>query len=422
MRKRDIHIRLEKLKKSILLMLLVALFSGICFPAVVSADPPVKFDLSDIKADSFILAEADRGQKLLSRNPDKKLHISAACKLMTVLIAVENGNLQANITISKDSVEVGGSALNLEAGEKYTLEDLLYGIMLTSANDAAIAVAEHIAGDMDSFVNLMNQTAAKLKMKDTRFTNATGLYDEEQYTTANDICRMISYAIRNPEFKKIFSTNARPWTHNGKNTTILTSPNKLFWSYEGIEGGKTGYNNKELQSLIATATRDNLSLICIVLDSPEKHLFTDATSLFDTGFDEFKKSVLVKAYEKFPVVDANGKEINLVTRENIYYVHPCGESYIEDLKVTADVNNISKSNQIAGTATYLLSDGTAIDVPLYPENEVAPDNLLTSSINLFKENRNILWLLIVLVSIEIILIIIKATNYFIRKKPKNPDL
>ena len=153
----------------------------------------------DISAPSALLMEAETGQILYEKNTGIPLHISAANKLMTVLVAVENGNLSSNVTVSSESVITEGSTLNLVVGEKYLLNDLLHAVMLTSANDAAIAVAEHISsGDIGKFVDLMNKTAEKLGMDNTHFTNPTGLYDENQYTTASDIAKLVRYHRKSP--------------------------------------------------------------------------------------------------------------------------------------------------------------------------------------------------------------------------------
>ncbi len=420
--------------KIYIILVLCILFSSIgFFPGAVMADnvaaqagtgegtvdSGMLFDLSAIKANSLILTEVDRGQVLLSSNSDEKLHISAACKLMTILIALENGDMNSNVTISKESVEAEGSALSLVVGEKYTLEDLLYAIMLTSANDAAKAVAEFISGDSAGFVSKMNETAARLKMNDTHFSNPTGLYDEEQFTTASDISIMIKYALSNSSFKRLFSARARPWTHQDNTTTILTSPNKLFWSYSGIDGGKIGYNKKEQQSLITSATRDGMTLICIVLDSPEESLFTDASSLLDIGFGEFRKSILVNTNDRLDTIDIDGNEIDLIALEEVYYIHPDGESYIKDLNISTDANLPIKKTKIAGTATYTLTDGTTIDIALYPESEILPaEDFLTSARKKVMENQDILYLIYFLIIMEVFLILAKIINFIIRKVKK----
>ncbi|NJD03880.1 MAG: D-alanyl-D-alanine carboxypeptidase, partial [Ruminiclostridium sp.] len=373
----------------------------------------------EIKAVSAVLSETERGQILYGKNTSEPLHIAALSKLMTILIAVESGNLSANITISKDSVDAEGSALSLEVGEKYTLEELLSGIMLTSANDAAKAVAEHIAGDSDKFTAKMNETAARLMMKNTHFSNPTGLFDENQFTTADDILIFMNYSLKNPVFNRLFGVQLRPWTHQDGKVSILTSQNNLFWSYDGVDGGKTGYNDKDRQALITTATRGNMRLICIMLDSPEKDLFKNAAATFDYGFANYKKSILVKKDEVLKSVESEGNEIKLISNEDIYYVHPSGESYIREYSTKADLQLPLKKSKISGSATYILKDNTVININLYPSEEfIPPEDFYTSVKKKIAENKDIFYLVIFLLVIEVILIltnIIKLFKMLIRK-------
>jgi serine-type D-Ala-D-Ala carboxypeptidase (penicillin-binding protein 5/6) len=361
----------------------------------------------EISAPSAILVEAESGQVLYSKNIDQPLHISAACKLMTTLIACENADFYSYVTVSSESVDAEGSALSLEVGAKYELGDLLYGIMLTSANDAAKAVAEHTAGDIGKFVEMMNDTAANLKMTGTHFTNPTGLYDENQYTTAEDISLLIKYAISNPNFNKAFSIKARPWYNSDNTTNILTSPNKLFWSYDGVEGGKTGFNKKEQQTVITTAFRENMRLISIVLDSPEKDLFTSAAALFDYGFNNFRKSTLVSKGDVLKTVALDGNEINLISQNDISYIHPLGESYIKTFTATADLKTPVRKAVPVGSASYVLQDGTTVNVSLYPETEVIPpEDFFSTARKKMLENKDILVMVLFLASLEVILIMI----------------
>ncbi|MEN6315440.1 MAG: D-alanyl-D-alanine carboxypeptidase family protein [Clostridiaceae bacterium] len=364
----------------------------------------------EISAASAILVEAKTGQILYSKDNRAASHISSACKLMTVLVAVENSDLSSNVTVSADTVVAEGSALNLEVGAKYALDDLLYAIMLTSANDAAIAVAEHVsAGDIGKFVGMMNATAAKLNMTDTHFTNPTGLLEDYQYTTAYDISLLIRYAVNNPTFNRIFSTKVRPWYGTGDETKILTSSNDLFWSYDYIEGGKTGYNKKEQQSIISTASDadSDMRLICVVLDAAEATMYTDATALFDYGFHNFKKSTLVRKGEIIKTETLDGNEINLVSQSDITYVHPVGDDYISEFNVTSNMKAPLKKAIPVGSANYILDDGTNISISLYPETELAPppDDFRTATRKTILENKDIFLLVLFLAVIEAILIL-----------------
>jgi D-alanyl-D-alanine carboxypeptidase/D-alanyl-D-alanine carboxypeptidase (penicillin-binding protein 5/6) len=217
---------------------------------------------------------------------------------------------------------------------------------------------------------------------------------------------LIRHAISNTTFNRIFSVKIRPWYGKGNETKILTSPNKLFWSYDGIEGGKTGYNKKELQTIISTAVRSNMKLISVVLDSPESTMYTDAAALFDYGFQNFRKSTLVHKGEVLKTAVMEGHEINLVSQSDIIYVHPLGESYIQEFSATADLKPPIKKTSPAGSASYILKDGTKVEIVLYPEKEIIPpDDLITSTRKKILENKDIFYLVLFLIVVEALLIL-----------------
>jgi D-alanyl-D-alanine carboxypeptidase (penicillin-binding protein 5/6) len=361
----------------------------------------------EISAPSAILIEADTGQILYHKNKDSKLHISVACKLMTALIAIENADMYSNVTVSSDTVIMEGSSLNLEIGAKYPLIELLYAAMLTSANDAAIAIAEHVSsGNIDKFIDKMNETAENLQMNNTYFANPTGLFDQKQYTTAADVATLIKYAIKNPTFNNLFSSRSRPWYGTGNDAKILTNSNRLFWSYDGVEGGKIGYNEKDKQTIVCTASRTNMKLICVVLDAPEETMYTDATTLFNYGFENFWKSTLVKKGDVLKIAEMDGKPIRLISQSDIMYVHPIGEDYIKEFTAEASLTMPLKTTIPAGSAKYILEDSTEIDISLYPETEIVPpDDTLTIIRKKIIENRDIFVLVIILAAIEAILLL-----------------
>lgn len=362
----------------------------------------------EIKAVSAILIEARRGQILTAKEPELKLHISVASKIMTAVLVLEKAKANTQITISKASVDSEGSTLDLEVGEKYSVEDLLYALILTSANDVANALAESVAGSIEDFVLLMNNKAHELNMKNTNFRNPTGLYDEEQYTTAMDIAALMEYALNNPLFNTIFSCAARPWsTEDG--VKVLTNQNELFWSYDGVDGGKMGYNNQQQQSAITTATRMGQRLICIVLDSPNNQsMLEDSAKLLDYGFKNFRTGILVSKNQAMKTLQIGGQEVNLVSKNDIFYTFPVGQSYIEsvDFDIIMEMEPPVLSSRVAGIARYTLSDDTIIDISLYPDRDInLPEDFMTIAFRKLKENRDILMLLYILVIIEVFLVV-----------------
>ncbi|NLV36466.1 MAG: D-alanyl-D-alanine carboxypeptidase [Clostridiaceae bacterium] len=373
-----------------------------------------KVPAPEISAPSAILVEAETGQILYEKESRIPLHISAACKIMTTLVAIENADLSSYVTVSSDSARPEGSALNLEIGAKYKLTDLLYATMLTSANDTALAIADHVSsGKIDRFIDKMNETAARLGMHNTHFANPTGLLDIRQFTTAEDFALLIKYAIKNPTFNSLFSARSRPWYGTGSRPEILTNSNQLFWSYEGVEGGKVGYNNKDQQTVVSTALRTNVKLICVVLDAPETTMYTDATTLFDYGFSNFWKSTLVSKGELLKTADLDGKPIRLISQSDIMYMHPIGENYIREFTSTAELTLPLKTTIPAGTATYILDDGTEVNISLYPETEIIPpDDTWTKFRKSIVDNKDIFILIIVLLVFEGILLLFNLGKLF----------
>ncbi|NLC69708.1 MAG: D-alanyl-D-alanine carboxypeptidase [Clostridiaceae bacterium] len=362
-----------------------------------------------IRADSAILIDCERGQVLYSKQADKRLHISTANKIMTAVIVIEKGNLEAKVTVSKEATQSEGSVLPLEAGEKYTLEDLLNALILTNTNDVANTLAEHIGGDIQQFVEIMNKKAEELNMKNTYFTNPTGLYDENQYTTANDIAVLLRYVLSLPVFNRIFSYRAVPWVDR-RGTTLLTNSNRLFWEYEGVDGGKAGYNDIQLQTAITTATRGNRRLAAIVLDSPESSVLQDSIKLLDHGFNNFRRDILVPRNQPLTSMVVGNEEINLISTNDIYYTYPIGNTYIKSINfnLSKDVKPPLTKNMIVGMARYTLQDGTIIDVSLYPEKEIIPpESFYSTLLKRLKENRDIYVLLISLVCVEVLVILFK---------------
>ncbi len=389
-------------------LLAVILFTNTVFAA---AEPT-------LSAPSAILVDAARGQVLFQENASTKLHVSTASKVMTLLLAIEKAKLDAKVTISKESTETEGSLVSLEVGEKYAVEDLLYAIMLASANDAANALAESIAGDTAKFVEMMNEKAKTLGLKDTHFTNPTGLFQEGQYTTAYDLANLMKNALANPIFNTIFSTSAKPWVSK-TGSQVLVNQNKLFWSgYQGVDGGKVGYGNNSLANVITTATRENQRLICIVLETKQDSAFADSTQLLDYGFNNFHRGLLVSKDTLLKKLQSGDYDLSLASMENVYYTHPVGDSYIKNIEfnVNKDLKPPITRDLIVGVARYTLNDESTIDVNLYSTNEIQPPSkLLTIAKSRLLENKDVFYILILLCIIEVIIIIANISKY-IKKK------
>lgn len=282
------------LKKFVALVLLV-LLAQISLPASANLQGSAQAVLSapSVSAQSYALLDAEDGVVLSHKNGDVRMAMASTTKIMTALVAIENCEPSKEIKIPPDAVGVEGSSVYLFEGEVLTLSDLLYAMLLASANDAATAIAISVGGSVDGFSALMNKKADELGLHDTHFTNPHGLYDEEHYTTAAELGRITAQAMKNELLSKIFATKKATIIPIKGNVRTLKNHNKLLWSYEGSIGVKTGFTKKSGRCLVSAAKRDELSLICVTLSAPDD--WRDHASLLDWGFDSYRRQTFFNA-------------------------------------------------------------------------------------------------------------------------------
>lgn len=401
----------NKIIKSALLIIIILYIQVVNIEnAFAQAIPP------QIHGEAVILFDMEHGQILYQKGSSLKLHISLSNKLMTALLAIESIKPGQKIPASKEAINADGSMLNLEAGEKYLAQDLVTAIMLTSANDAANVISEVIGGSTKEFVALMNKKANALHMSDTVFKNPTGLYNSEQYTTAKDLYLLLKYALKNPEFERLFTTKGLPF-----NDLSLINSNKLIWRYEGAEGGKAGYNEIDKQSAATLVSRSNRTLISIVLFGEEDAVWSDSISLLDFGFNNFMRGAIVQKGGKLRTAKAYDTTVNLISNEDVFYTYPYDESNIQKVEFATpdELKPPITKNVPQGNLIYTLKDQTIITIPLFPDKEVIPAPTVATRVkDLFKESKDLMYLVAFLILIEIILIIYKIVGA-IRRSIRN---
>ena len=238
-------------------------------------------DAAGVSAQSAILIEAGSGRVLYEKDPDRQMLIASTTKIMTALVALENCGIESVVKINSACEGVEGSSMYLKAGEEMALRELLYGLMLESGNDAAVAVAYHVSGSVEAFVELMNEKAAELGCVNTSFKNPNGLDADGHYSTARDLAIIMAEAMRNELFEQIVSTKTASF-----GTRSFKNHNKLLWSYDGMIGGKTGYTMSAGRTLVTCAQRDGMRLICVTLDDPDD--WDDHVALYDEAFSRWK--------------------------------------------------------------------------------------------------------------------------------------
>ncbi|MCF6462054.1 D-alanyl-D-alanine carboxypeptidase family protein [Clostridium sp. Cult1] len=309
----------------------------------------------DINAQSAILIDAQSKRVLASYNPHTKLPIASTTKIMTALLALENGELYDKINVDINAVGIEGSSIYLEEGEVITLEDLLYGLMLRSGNDSAVAIAEYLGKNIEDFVKMMNEKAKNIGAEDTNFMNPHGLHHENHYSTAYDLALITAEAMNFEEFNQIVSS--KTWKANRDKNNIFYNKNKTLWEYKGGDGVKTGYTTKSGRCLVTSATRNGTKLIAVVLN--DSNWFDDCYRLMDYGFDNFTTYVIYdknQFMKEIPVTNGSKDYIHAVSKNSFLY--PLSDEELDEVKININLPKtleapIDKDEIIGDITVYL---------------------------------------------------------------------
>lgn len=283
----------------------------------------------DVNSRACVVIDRKTNSVLFGKNENTKKKMASTTKIMTATIIIEKCNLSDTIEISKKAAGTGGSRLGLKTGDKITILDLLYGLMLRSGNDAAVALAEYAGGDINGFAELMNAKALELGLTNTHFETPHGLDSNEHYTTAYELALLSNYALNNPTFAKIVGTKNYTITINGS-PKALSNTNELLGNMEGVYGIKTGFTNGANRCLVTACKRNNIDIICVVLGADTKKFRTiDSIKLINYVFNNFVvydlESFVNKNFEDWKKDNLNTFIINkglsqdvLLNIENLY--------------------------------------------------------------------------------------------------------
>ncbi len=283
---------------------------------------------------SEILIEASSGRVLFESNADEQRPMASTTKILTAIIAIERCDCDDVVTVRKECVGIEGSSIYLEEGEKLTVKELLYGLMLRSGNDCAAALAYHISGSIKEFADLMNQTALLIGAKSSHFVNPHGLHDDNHYTTARDLAKIAAYAMTNPIFKEIVSTRRVEisWASHEYNR-ILINKNKMLNEMEGATGIKTGFTKKAGRCLVSSCERNGMTLICVVLNCPP--MFERSKDLLNNAYTTYR---MTKIYDCSHIIDfipvENDEPCGIYLKKDI--VLPLTESEQNNLLIEYD--------------------------------------------------------------------------------------
>ena len=321
-------------------------------------------------AASAILIDGGSGRVLYAQNADEERPIASITKLMTALVAVErHPELSDVVTIRPEWTGIEGSSMYLKAGEQLTLEALLYGLLLHSGNDAALAVAGFCGGDTETFVGWMNDKAVALGMEHTHFTNPSGLNEAGHYSSAADMALLARAVLASEPLARIVST--RTITIGGRS---LTNHNRLLWRYEGCTGMKTGYTEKAGRTLVSSAERNGRQLIAVTLNDPDD--WNDHAALLDYGFTAYSRQVLVQAGQicgSLPVQGSLCRLVSVQAAEGLAYPLARGEELRTELQLPQQVQAPVTAGAEAGRLRVYLGGELVGDLPLCYSRDVRDD-------------------------------------------------
>lgn len=313
------------------LCLLLVLSAFLCFFTAAKAEytlPTPQSTPPATTAKGMVLLDADSGEFLALQNADARLPMASTTKIMTALVVLEHLPLDRTLTVPPEAVGIEGSSIYLFAGEQITVETLLYALLLSSANDAAVALAIETAGSVADFAVLMNEKAAELGLTDTHFCNPNGLHDDAHYTTARELALLTAHALKNAGFAQIVSTQRHTAPQNGTDATrLFLNHNRLLRSYEGMIGVKTGFTKAAGRCLVSAAERDGLTLVCVTLSCPDD--WRDHAALLDWGFSEYERFCATPPALTLPVVGGTSGEVALVPANTLEVTLPKGHATLE---------------------------------------------------------------------------------------------
>lgn len=337
----------------------------------------------DIEGESALLMDFKSGEVIYSKNQDKKLAPASITKIMTLLIAMESLDkgkikLTDQVVISEYASSMGGTQLYLDAGEEQTVENLIKAISVRSANDAAVALGEHIAGSNESFLNLMNAKAKELKMENTHFSNSTGLPKENHYTTAYDIAIMSRELLKYRDIIDYLSTYMEDIDvgKRKKSTQTMVNTNKLVKDYKGITGIKTGFTNEAKHCISASAKRDNLHLISIIMGAETSKLrFNEAKRLLDYGFSNYESINIGNKGDIISIIPVekgrtNNIEVVLEDSSNLLLAKGEKAKIKKDIDLPETIKAPIEQEMVVGRLNILVDNQKVDEVNLIAKSQV----------------------------------------------------
>lgn len=322
---------------------------------------PVRVKCLSVSATSAILMDTDNNRVIYSKNIHEVRSVASISKIMTAVLAIESGKLDEEVKINNTIKKAYGSAIYISVGEKIKLRDLVYGLMLRSGNDAALAIADYVGGSVENFVSMMNHKADEIGMKNSKFNNPSGLDEEAaNFSTAYDMAILTSYAMKLNDYKKIVKTKEYKLNTN-KNNYVWKNKNKLLRIYKYTTGGKTGYTKKAKRTLVTTASRNKVNLVSVTLNDGND--FLDHIDMFNFGFENYKRYNILKKGLLNIYDERYYKQYSLYIKKSFNYILSEEEKKLINIKYSIIKKKNFKNNDKIGEAIVKLGD-----MNIYTEN------------------------------------------------------
>jgi len=393
----------------------------------------------DISSEAAILTDFASGRVLFEKNADEKVYPASTTKIMTAILAIENLDFQTVLTATETAINIDrdGSNMGILKDEQFTVEQLLYGLLVHSANDAANMLAEGVAGTIDNFVVLMNDKAKELGMKNTHFVNPHGYHHEDHYMSARDLSILASYAMRNDKFAAIAQTPnyELPPTDKYPEVRYLSSNNMLLnpmkgrkYLYEGAKGIKTGHTEAAGYCLASMAQRDNETYVCVTMKSPldenDNHSFTDTIALLDYAFESYDMKTISNVNDILataPVKWAKGgKQAVLTTNAALELLLPANFNQNElatNISISENVKAPVKEGDVLGSIEYIFEDRSLGVIDLVATEDIKRSFIRTIFGSIFDFIFSA-WVMVPFFTIVILLFLVRSYNMRKRRKKR----
>lgn len=361
-------------------IVLLGSFLMLSFHPTVLAENASSSNPPEVRGEAALLIDLSSGQTLFAKNADMPLAPASTTKIMTGLLAIEHGNMDDTVTASSTMLNnklVYGTQIYLVPGEQMKFQDLLYALFLNSANDAAVAIAEHIAGDIPSFVDMMNQRAHEMGATQTHFLNPSGLTETGHVTTAQDLALIAHVAYQNPVFAEYVRTKTQAISRSKPNVPVLmVNENKLLWRDAYVDGIKTGYTAVAQNCFVASVSKDGRQFIGVILKSPEGAIWTDMQAMFEYGFTQFETTVFKPSGAAISSIVVNNESVDLILDNPIYWTQNLnGQNSVLSLRVmpsyTSNLTSVEKGQVVAQVEVW--DESTLINTfPLEASRTIVP--------------------------------------------------